>query len=285
VPAAESTGLAVGLPDPSPADFMLSRNLGAVVRALLDSPEASVEETTYEERQCWTLSTAVRPNLLVESSSDHMEVTVDKETGLPVRIVETRDGEFTRETRLEGLQIDPELPEGIFRLEFPDGVEVIQTDHGFTRLDLAHFESEAGGVVGYTPVLPAYVPEGFVLAETAVAQVGEASGKEGMNPAAVGVVSLMFRRGFDRLVVSTRLVGEDPALWSDPLASGEGFIDVPEEVTLGGGALKGSMAHLLVDPRTVPHLWAMNDTLVITVSGDLTRDELLAVAESLATAQ
>jgi len=136
--------------------------------------------------------------------------------------------------------------------------------------------------VGYAPVLPGAVPAGFVLTEVAVAAMGQPTGKEGMNPAAAGVVSALYKRGFDRLVISTRLVGPDPTLWSDPLASGEGFIDTPERVLLKAGAFAGSTAELLVDARAVPHLWAMNDTLVVTVSGDLTRDELLAAAESLA---
>jgi hypothetical protein len=93
---------------------------------------------------------------------------------------------------------------------------------------------------------------------------------------------VLYRRGFDRLVISTRLVGADRELWSDPLASGEGFIDTPERVVLQKGAFSGSTVELLVDARAVPHLWAMNDALVLTVSGDLTRAELLAVAGSLA---
>jgi acetyl esterase/lipase len=52
-------------------------------------------------------------------------------------------------------------------------------------------------------------------------------------------------------------------------------------VTLHGGALDGVTAELEVDPRTTPHLWALTPELVVTVSGDLTRDELLAVAQSL----
>jgi outer membrane lipoprotein-sorting protein len=280
--ASESTGLAVGPPDPAPAENILERNLGAVVRALLDSPDANVEEATYQGRPVWTLSTDVKVNLLVDSSGDHMEVTVDQETGFPLRVVETREGEFVQELHLEGLEIDPELAADAFHLEFPTGTQVTHTDHGFQRVDPADLAAAATATVGYVPVLPAEVPDGFVLTEVAVAEMGEPSGKEGMNPPAPGVVSAMYRRGFDRLIVSTRLVGDDVSLWSDPLASGEGFIDTPEKVVLTAGAFAGSTAELVVDARTVPHLWAMNDTLVVTVSGDLTRDELLAIAESLA---
>jgi hypothetical protein len=52
-------------------------------------------------------------------------------------------------------------------------------------------------------------------------------------------------------------------------------------VTLHGGALDGVLAHLTIDPRAVPHLWATTDRFVVTVSGDLTRDQLIHVAESL----
>jgi outer membrane lipoprotein-sorting protein len=279
--ASEMTGLAAGPPDPGPADYVLERRIGAVVRALLGSPDVAVQEGEYEGRSAWTLSADVQVNRISDTSADHMEVTVDQATGFPVRIVETRGGSFAQETRLEDLEIDPVLGEGAFLVDFPPDVEVIRTDAGFRRVDRAFLAGEAAGLVGYLPVLPAEVPAGFVLTSVAVAEDGQSTGKEGMNPPTPGVVSVMYRRGFDRLIVSTRTVGADPALWSDPLASGEGYIDAPEKVTLASGALAGSTAEILVDMRAVPHLWAMNGALVVTVCGDLTRDELLAVVESL----
>ncbi len=51
------------------------------------------------------------------------------------------------------------------------------------------------------------------------------------------------------------------------------------------GALAGRTAELLVDPLVVPHLWVKTRRLVVTVSGDLTRAELLAVAGSLRAAR
>jgi len=282
--ASEMTGLAVGPPDPGPADWVLERRLGAVVRALLDSPDAQVEEGSYEDRAVWTLSTDVQANRLSDVSGDYMVVTVDKATGFPVRIVETRDGSFVQELRLEGLEIDPVLSADSFVLRFPAGAEVMQYDSGFRRIDLAHLATQAAAVVGYDPLLPARIPPGFVLTAVAVAESGQSTGKEGMNPQSRGVVSAVYRRGFDRLVVSTRLVGPDRSLWSDPLASGEGFIDEPETVALTVGAFAGSRAELLIDPRAVPHLWVMNEALVATISGDLTRTELVAAAESLAAA-
>src|SRR5207248_5487914 len=47
------------------------------------------------------------------------------------------------------------------------------------------------------------------------------------------------------------------------------------------GALKGVMARVVIDPRSIPHLWAVTDKLVVTVSGDANEFELLQVARSL----
>jgi hypothetical protein len=276
--ASEMTGLAPGWPDPGPADWVLFRGMGAVVRAMLAAEAPSVSEATFDGRPVWVMSAEVQPNRLSTVSGDHIEITVDRQTGFPVKVSESKKGRLVQELRLEGVQIDPPLTGDEFVLAFPEGVEVEQNDQGFRRVSL----EQVAEVVGYQPLVPAVLPEGFKLAEIAVADVGGPTGKEGMNPAAEGVVSLAYRRGFDRLIVSTRLVGDDPSLWSDPLASGEGFIDTPETVTLKSGTFAGSAAEVLIDPRAVPHLWAMNDTLVLTVSGDLSRSELLSVAESLA---
>ncbi len=275
----ERTGLAPGRPDPSASSWP---ELGVALRALRGSPDAVVEEGLYRGWPAWTLSAAVQVNRISLAGPDHVDVTVLKETGFPVRAVYTRDGELLMEWRLEDLEIDPVLDDDVFTLEFPAEIEPESNDYGFRQVDLSDMAAEAASVVGYAPVLPARVPEGFVLTEVGVAEIGQASGKEGMNPPAPGVVSAMYRRGFEQLAVSTRLVGDDPSLWSDPLASGEGFIDQPETVTVVTGAFAGRKAEILVSITTVPHLWTMNDDLVVTVSGDLTRDELMAIAESLA---
>jgi len=213
--------------------------------ALRAEPGEEVVEITYQGRPAWLLETPVQMNRLSEESADHMQVTVDQETGFPVRVVETRLERFVEEVRLEDLGIDPILGPGAFDLTFPLGVEVIRTDAGFRRVEPA----EAASVVGYEPLLPTQLPAGFVFGGMAVGEVGQSTGKEGMNPAAAGVVSVIYRRGFDRLVISTRLVGDDPSLWSDPLASGEGFIDEPERVKPTSGALAGATAEVVIDAR------------------------------------
>lgn len=118
------------------------------------------------------------------------------------------------------------------------------------------------------------MPAGYRLAQVGVAEESAPTGKEGGNPPSRMVVSLSYRRGIDQFLVTTRLRGTGN--WDDPLASPEGFVDHPESVTVGG-----LQAKLVVSPHATPHLWALTNDLVVTVGGDLSRSELIAVASSL----
>lgn len=276
--AGRSTGLAAGLPDPGPRDWVLQRELGSVVRAMLAAEAAGVARLQYEGRPAWSFSTDVQANRISGVEGDHLDIIVDQATGFPVKAVETKAGEPVREIRLEGLELDPQLPADAFQLQFPKEAELSAQDFGFQRVTL----EEAEPIVGYAPLLPLRLPAGYQLAEVTVAEVGQATGKEGMNPVSRGVVSVAFRRGFDRVVVSTRLVGADPSSWEDPLAMGEGYIDLPEDLVLAEGGFAGAPAELLIDPRATPHIWARGEELVMTIAGDLSREELVTAAESMA---
>ena len=275
--AIERTGLAPGVPDEYAGEWVLQRRLGSLVRALLAAPDSQVTETTYEGRDAWVLDVAVEPNLVADYSADRLEVTVDQDTGFPARVVATYQGNLVQEMRLESLEIDPVLPEDAFDLALPAGVDAFPQDMGFVRV----VPDAVADAVEYAPVTPEWLPEGYELSTVAVASEAQATGKEGMNPPSRGVVSMVYRRGFDRFVVTTRLTGTDPAAWSDPLSGGEGFIDRPEEITLASGVFAGGRAERVVDPNSVPHLWVLGDELVLTVAGDLTAEEIVQVAESL----
>jgi hypothetical protein len=273
---AERTGVAPGPPDQGPPTWLLPHEFGAYVRAALAAGDVRVRELNHDGRPAWQLDVDTVPNAIVpELSGDHFQITVDRATGLPVQVVETRHGTFLREMRLEHLMVNTGLAAGTFRLAFPTGAEVMHSDDGFRRVSL----DEVAGIVGYRPLAPAWLPAGYRLAAVAVARESTPTGKEGGNPPSRMVVSLSYRRGVDQFLVTTRLRGV--GTWSDPLATGEGFVDHPERVTLRHGALAGSTAELLIVPRGIPHLWTVNDYLVITVSGDLARSDLVRIGESL----
>jgi hypothetical protein len=179
--------------------------------------------------------------------------------------------------RVEHLVVNPDLPADMFRLRIPTGVEVVSSDDGFRRVGL----SETPNVAGYAAVVPSWVPEGYELATVTVAREGGQTGREAGNPPSRNVVSLSYRRGFDQFLLTTRLSGPHPERWTDPLATGEGFVDKGEQIVLRAGALRGVTADLVIVPRGVPHVWAVTDELVVTVGGDLSRAELVRIAESV----
>jgi hypothetical protein len=282
-------GVAPGPPDLGAPTWIIPDQFAAFVQALLAAQDPRVREITYEGRPAWHLDIDVVPNAIVpDFSGDRLEITVDQATGMPVRVLETNDGAFWREIRIEDLGVNEDLPTDTFRLEFPPGAEVLRTDDGFERVDLG----DVAGLVGYTPLLPGRVPDGYKLAEVAVAKDVAPTGSEAGNPPSRMVVSLSYRRGLDQFLVTTRLARvpaeAEPALpiekrWGDPLATGEGYVDESEQLTLARGVLAGQQAKLVVVPRGIPHVWALTGKLVVTVGGDLSRSELIAVTEALRT--
>ncbi len=268
----ERRGLAPGLPDYQPAWGFLPRELGAAVRALAAAGDARVEETTVEGRPAWRLVAPLEPNTIA-ADADRIEVTVDRQSGLPLALRTTLRGEVRQELRLEGLTADAALPADAFTVPVPPGGEVARSDAGFRRVPLARVRDEAG----YAPFVPSTPPEGFALADVAVASRADATAG-GANPPSRGVVALGYRRGLAQVVVTTRRAVEGD--WRDPFAV-PGVELRSQPVRLQAGALAGADASLVVDPRSVPHLWLRRAGLIVTVSGDLTADELVAVAQSL----
>jgi hypothetical protein len=273
---AERHGIAPGPPDQGPPTWVLPGEFASYVRAALAAGNPDVREVTYRGAPAWRLDVDTIPNAVApELSADRFEITVDRLTGLPVRIVETKQGAFLRELRIEDVAVNKKLAPNTFTLRFPTGADVARSDDGFRYVPLR----AVGDSVGYAPLVPQRVPDGYRLAEVAVARVGGPTGREAGNPPSRMVVSLSYRRGLDQFLVTTRLRGA--GTWEDPLATGEGFVDNPETLRIDSGELRGASAQLLIAPRGIPHVWALTSTLVVTVSGDLTRPELIRVANSL----
>ena len=270
--ASELTGLAPGAPDPGPSSALLDRSLGSVVRALAAGQGGRVRRVTYEGRPAWLLDTAVRTS--ADLFPDHLKVTVDRQTGFPLRVLASRDGRTVYETRIEDFKVNPPMPAHAFSLEFPPGREVSRTDFGFRGVAL----DDVKRMAGYSPLVPAFLPEGYRLSKVMVSLKPSPTGT---NPPVGDIVSMSYRRGLDQFIVTARPVGPDPKAWRDPLGTGQGHARGQERVTFSSGALAGREGHLVTGPFTAPHVWALTGELVVTVSGDLTRSELLQVAGSL----
>jgi len=269
-------GLAPGAPDEGPSDFLLQRDFGAVTRALLADPDTTVREGRYRGRDVWILDLNRGLHLVVpEEPGDRVRVTVDRRTFLPVRILETLRGELVGEIAISQLRVDS-AGAADFKVSIPPGSRADRSDVGFRHMPL----ERAQAIVGYAPLVPGRLPEGYRRAETAVARTTSPTAQGG-NPISRRVVSTAYRRGLDRFIVTTRLVGEDPSVWIDPIFINETVRATPEPVPFEEGALAGRTGRVIVSPGVTPHLWALTDRLVVTVSGDLTRAELVEVARSL----
>lgn len=261
-------GLAPGWPDAAPAGWVLRRDLGSVVAALAADPDAHVEEVDYEGRPSWRLRTATG------NPGEEREITVDRDTGIPVRDRRLRNGRFAGEWRIEGLRVDAGRQE-IFRLQPRRGQEVTRLDMGFERISLDRAEQ----VVGYPPLVPSWLPEGFEPGEVAVARSSRPTGDEQhQNPPSRNVVSLRYERGLDHIVITTRSTGDDPSLWRDPVLGSSVRANEPERISFGGHD-----GWLVIDPGSVPHIWAIDGPLVITIAGNVDADELQRIADSLHT--
>lgn len=268
-------GVAPGEPDGAIDDRKLALQSAAVTRALAAARDGSVRAETVDGRAAWVLRVAIPVNKL-GFSGNRLEVVVDRESGFPLAVRETLDGKLVRGFDLQDLALNRGLSARSFAPTIPVGATVV--DEGFSTVPF----DEARATVGYAPLSPGSLPSGFERAETRVAAgTPYPTGNEALNPPSVDVVSTAYRRGLDRVIVSTRRTGADPAAWADPIASGEGNLVEPEQVVLRGGALDGATANVLVDPRVEPHLYVVTDDLVVTISGPLTRDELIAAARSL----
>lgn len=271
---ADRTGIAPGAPDQGPPTWLLPEQFGAFVRAALATRDPRVTETIYQARPAWRMDVPIQPNTIVpDASGDHFAITVDQQTGMPVQVVELKGTTPLHEIAIDNLTVNQPLADGVFRLSFPPAADVMRSDDGFERVDLAR----VAAIVGYEPLVPVDVPAGYQLQEVAVAREAAGIGNALDRPSRM-VVSLRYGHGLDTFVVTTReRIGESTP---DPFAV-PGITTSPQTNRIDTGALAGADTHVVMVPSVVPHLWALTDRLLVTVAGDVDTSQLFAVASSL----
>ena len=242
--------------------------LGAAVRAALAAPQAGlhISETTYAGRAAWRMDRRV-PDW--DRGTKEEVALVDQDTGFTMLYRLGTANRPTYEWRLTQFVVDTVLSRDWLSGGFPKGTRVARRPGEATRVD----PGALGAKLRVDGLAPGWVPRGYELTDAAITR-GE--GPVSRSPRG----SLTYRRGFDRFVVG---IVPNAAI---PPGSGDPFDVVGSRtpttrMALGDGAFQGRRATLVLVPDLAPYLWVTGDEETVTIAGDLTPAELVAVAESL----
>ena len=249
----------------------------ASIVGLSTKADSAVVETTFDNRPAWEIQVNGAFDLL-GSGPDHWMVTVDQATSFPVRVYGTFKGKPYTDRVVKNLVVNQEFTDAEMHVDFPAGVTPEVQPGPYKAVPLANVES----AVGYKPFIPTAVPDGFTLSNVFAAKDAGPGGPEGLNPDNKNVVMLQYRKGLQSFLISTRASATTNTYgWNDPL----GYEGEPEttndKIKLVGGAFDGVEADLRPESRAVPHLWAIGSRWLLTLSGNLERQELLDIAQSL----
>jgi len=314
------SGLAAGEPDRGLRDaaFPLWR-LRAYLTTMIDDPEARLATIEKDGRSVWVLSAeAIREDwssgVGIEPVPVPVKITIDAATRLPLTFEAAAAPHVVGEATTYDLHPLSEAPaRERFTLPRPDdpGTHITDGSHdlgggdqGFR--DLPRGDDAAVREATFSmAAFPRWVPPGFTLSsgtakdEDTWTEYRPAPG-EPKEMVQMIIVSLAFRRGFDQAFVSVRV---DPRLYSSTIVgAGEDKVRIdtsdpfvkniaPEmaalwaahtaDVSLEKGAFAGATAHVVLEPDHWPHLWVRKGPYIACVAGDLTKDEMLGIAESL----
>jgi hypothetical protein len=260
--------------------FEYSYSAAAIVRAAVaeHDPALTVRTTTCLGRPAWQAS-------YTEGGWRHT-ATVDKATGFPLRYVlaEVRRPVTHRSVwRAIDIATDVPVDAASFTITIPDGAKVDASS------EYEHFttQDKLAAQVGYQPFLPSSLPDGTALAASST-QPDPWGPYTWFIPVPVpwvdlsklpdNEVRLYYHRGYDWFTVTERpRAGGIGNSVSAALDKRPGF--AYRKTVLTVGAFAGRTARTWMGEGAI--LYVQNGTYAVEISGDLTRSELLAMAESL----
>ncbi|MBI4933208.1 MAG: SBBP repeat-containing protein, partial [Actinobacteria bacterium] len=277
------------------ADF---QGLASTLRARLaeEDPDSPVIETTYLGRPAW--SADLKERLSGRDGKEyetHWRVVVDKATGLLMRS-DYGGGSSTSKlsfwvTRIE---LDPELPRNWQRIS-EAGLPRVGIEDGGTRFGTP--QSVAKRTWPTLVLVPQRIPQGYRLTDVASTNFDgmQRSRKLGSRlvylsyrpkkylriwtgvDESVQRVMLRYRRGFSTFTIDIRPNGSRLPI------PGPNRIQDATDVRLSAGYLSGRTASTSIAPNfgKGPTLIVKSDRSTITINGDLTRNEMIALANSM----
>jgi len=299
------------LPDPGPflspwmgVSQVLDRSVAAYARAVIAEldPDVPVRPVTYEGRTAWSIT--VPEPLRGSGAAGSVHIVVDAESGYPL-VVEhwTADGDVSG-TRIENVRVGGDVPRSVFAPRTDAGQDLLPMSGRFRRMSLRQAarlgrrlradsrsavspHAPRSGSTGFTPYLTSWVPKGYRLNGVTGAVNGGYMGacRPGTGGALGSLtVVLTYRRGFDRFCIVSRWRHENPPGSDDPFDEDSAAVTESTQVPVTYGSLRGEMARVVLGLPDWPHLYVStgrDDRVSVSVAGDLTRDELLRMADSL----
>jgi hypothetical protein len=253
----------------------------SLVRALLVGSDATAHSVTYLGRDAWRLQLDVPETGHELRHPDRIELTIDAATGYPLETVDWRGDTKDAEQKVVSITVEPgtvqeksaefEAAQHAIVNPYDDPMTRQADDFGCRHAPLGRFVD----LIGRPAIVAGWTPDGFSLADaTAKTGVGYSNDPE---------TSVVYRGGLWAFAVDSFKAEEvgvdgDPMQWSDLAAE--------ETVKLRRGLFRGCEAHIVMNARarySASHLWVRDEKtgIVVAVLGDLSRDEFVAVAESL----
>ena len=259
--------------------FEYSYSAAAVVRAALieNDPAIAVKHTTYLGRPAWQ-----------GSFSEHgwrHTITVDQATQFPLRyvLVAVRAPQTSKSVwRAVDIETDVAVSAADFTLDIPVGAPVDNAG------EFEHFTTtdKIAAQVGYAPFLPAWLPDGCVLASAST--LPDPWGPYGwifpfphpwvdLSKLPDNETHLYYHRGYDWFtVIESPRVGPGNSV---PAALDRRPPFAYSRAVLRDGAFAGQTARTWIGDGIT--LYVQDGEYAVEMSGDLTRSEMLAVAASL----
>lgn len=280
------TGVAPGAPDPVSKTFAVNRDLEQHVVAAALSGDDRIDDVEIDGRPAWRYRGPV-PQAAGGSGVDEIDATVDAVTGVMRRLVGRVDGRVALRFTMDDFDVHDIADRGRFAPEPPAGRPVQTTDHGFARTTLDDLIPL--GVI--RPLGARDEVAGYHLDSVwARPGDGDRTGPNRQNPPSRDVVALRYRNGWRAVNVTLRRLVEPPARWQDPFRIQGVTYGRETPITLAAdGAFPGAKGTLVIDPQTVPHLWATScagdcgdpasSGYVLTAAGAASSRDLRALAE------